>query len=68
MIEVGQTYYYLGDGSFIVVVTSVDDKVTFEYLAPSILAGPKKHVWNGDNFEDTHKPITKLHKLLKGIE
>jgi hypothetical protein len=69
MIEVGQAYYYTKDDVYILRVISVDDAfVNFTYLSPYILNEEEIHQWALHDFEDTHKPLTKLHKLLKGIK
>jgi hypothetical protein len=69
MIEVGQVYYYVKDDVYVLRVVSVDDVfVNFTYLRPGIMSDKEIHQWGISDFERDHKPVTKLHKLLKGIE
>ncbi len=68
MIKVGEVYYYVYDDVFIMRVVSVDEFVNFVYLGPDILAKGEVHQWGISDFERDHRPVTKLHKLLKGIE
>lgn len=69
MIEVGEVYYYVLDDVFILRVISVDEFVNFVYLSPDVLVDKGEiNTWNREDFALLHKPLTKLHKLLKGIE
>jgi hypothetical protein len=70
MIEVGQAYYYVLDDRFIVRVVSIGDnrEVSYKYLDHPDGSDNTTHLWESPNFDLLHKPLTKLHKLLKGIE
>jgi hypothetical protein len=59
------------DDVFTMRIISVDELlgfVNFIYLEPDMLAKDAVHQWCISDFERDHKPVTKLHKLLKGIE